>query len=548
MRKVVIFFSLFLFIFFLVSFFYSFFFYKNTYNFLTTHEKILELQGHIDKISQNIDTAVNSIFQEQLPEKKPINTTEKIAKEQKHIALLIDTFKNNVESYGCQNCHEKKDVKINHLLDSLEKIRVKMDSIYYLVVQYSIDKSKRQDIIAESDVIHKYILQIEDLLKKMENNYHYLLAKSIKTYFFYFSFFSLLFFISLSTIAILFYRNFLKDFFKLSKICSNFEKDGTLENIDPNFFKSKEMQILGETITSTLNKLKENELELEQQLEEIKGMNEELQASNQQLEILTLELDETKKELERRVYEKTKELEKAYEDLKDLDKLKSNFLQNISHEFKTPLTPLFGYLKLFKNQELGQLTPLQEQSIDIMLTCAEKLYNTIEDLIFLARLNLDKEFYMMKDIDLVYLIKNIKTRVDKELEEKEIKISLDLPPFSILVKGEQLMLTQAILHLIRNAIKYTPDKGNIYIILSQEDKNAVLRIIDSGAGIPQNRLLEINKYLTSSDIHTEIKGDFITLGLNILKRVVAFHRAKVYYKSELNNGTEVIITFPIKTS
>lgn len=545
MRKSFIFVTLFCCLFFLSAILFSFNLYTETKRFLSAHENLLLFEDQLSKISLNIERTINSIFiQKQLQGKVPVelNFTEELKK----IEDLIQAFQDRFNTYGCSNCHKSSDTQIRNFRDNLEKIRIKSDNLAKLTVIFFYDNSKVNEIINEKIDLETYTQLAKDALKRMENSYHEHLLKKTTYYPFFYIFYSFLSLIIFVVIAYVLYRNFLKDFFKLTALCKDYEEKGLLSDIQVKDFKSREMRLLGETIRNTLEKLQENEQELEQQFEEIKGMNEELQSSNQQFELLTQELEETKKELEKRVEEKTKQLEKAYEELRDLDKMKSNFLQSISHEFKTPLTPLFGYLKLFKNKDLGDLSPLQEQSVEIMLTCAEKLYNTIEDLIFLARLNLEKERYMLKDIDLTYLVKNVTSRVVKELEEKNLKVTLNLPDFSLVIKGEQLMLTQTILHLVRNAIKYTPDRGEIILILSQEDKNAVLRIIDSGIGIPEDVLKNINRYLISTDVHTDLKGDFITLGLNILKRVVVFHNSKVYYKSEKDRGTEVGVIFPIK--
>ncbi|GAB4437274.1 MAG: hypothetical protein OHK0040_08590 [bacterium] len=545
MRKSFLFVTLFCCIFFLSAVFFSFKTYRESKNFLYTHENLIIFENQLSKITDNVERRLDSIFiKKQLQEKIPVNTN--FIDEQKNIENLVQTFQESINSYGCNMCHDRGDTTLKNFQNYLKKIQAISSNINMLATQYLSDSSKSQDLINEKIDFEKYTQLAQEALKRMEVSYHDTILRKATYYPIFYIVYSLLSLIIIIVIAFVLYKNFLKDFFMLTNLCKDYEEKGLLQEIKVSDFASREMRQLGETIRNTLEKLRENEQELEQQFEEIKGMNEELQSSNQQLELLASELEDTKRELERRVEEKTRQLERAYEELQDLDKMKSNFLQNISHEFKTPLTPLFGYLKLFKNKDLGELSPLQEQSIDIMLTCAEKLYNTIEDLIFLARLNLERERYMLKDIDLTYLVRSIKVRVEKELEEKRLKLSLNLPDFSIVIKGEQLMLTQTLLHLIRNAIKYTPDRGDIVIILSQEDNNAVLRIIDSGMGMPEHILKSINAYLSSADINTDLKGDFITLGLNILKRVVVFHNAKVYYKSEKDRGTEVAIIFPIK--
>ncbi|MCX7991346.1 MAG: HAMP domain-containing histidine kinase, partial [Proteobacteria bacterium] len=187
-----------------------------------------------------------------------------------------------------------------------------------------------------------------------------------------------------------------------------------------------------------------------------------------------------------------------------------------------------------------------EQSLNIMLTCAEKIYNTIDDLILLTKLDVDKESFLFKDIDLNQIVKTISARVEKELEEKRLKLTLDIPEIPMVVKGEQLILIQMILHLVRNSIKYTFEGGSISISLSQEDGTAVLRVKDTGQGIPEKILQQINEYFLSKSTLMTKKGDTITVGLNILKKVSLLHNCRVVYKSKRNEGTTVELYFPLK--
>lgn len=546
MKKAFIYVTLFCVLFFILVFTFSFYQYKQTKDYYTAHENLLFFEQQLSNLRLSIERKVDSvIIQKQLKDKTPLEIN--FIEEQKKIDDIIYALQKKLVKYVCISCHTESDYKIKRMQEDLQIIKVKSDNLVTSVSRYLYDSSLVDELLdAKKDFEINY-LNTQKRLKNMEDNYNSFILKKTTLFsssYLVFSFFNLLLIVAISTFL---YRNFMRDFFRLTKLCTDYQKKGVLTNLEPLKYITKEMQILAETILNTINQVSNNEIEIEQQLEEIKGMNEELQSSNQQLEILTAELEETKRELEVAVNQKTKQLEKAYEELQNLDKMKSDFLQSISHEFKTPLTPLLGYLKLFKNKELGELNLLQEQSIDIMLTCAEKLYNTIDDLIFLARLNIEKERYMLKDIDITYLLKNTVGRVTRELEEKKLSLSLNTPEFTLLIKGEQLMLTQAILHLLRNAIKYTPEKGKISVSLYQSDNNVVLSIVDSGVGMPEKTLNEINEYFSSTDIYVSRKGNFVTLGINILKQVVAFHNAKVYYKSEKGKGTLVELIFPLKT-
>jgi signal transduction histidine kinase len=481
-----------------------------------------------------------------------INIREKatINKNIKNVYSEVGNFKNllKVDTIlkTCLYCHKQNDSKLNSLKTAFNNITDIATQLYNELSIYTTNKNNIETIILLKNELSNQTNILTKSLNMMDNH----LSKEA---FNKFEFFYKLELILTGTLILfnlffmsLFYRRIIKDIDNLVTITNSISDEKKVDNINLKKFHNQEIREFVSLFISALNKIHEKEKELQEQMEEIKCMNEELQASNQQMEMLTFELEEVRENLENIVKEKTKELQRAYQELQELDTLKSNFLHSISHEFKTPLTPLFGYLKLFKNKDLGELTPLQEQSIDIMLTCAEKLYNTIEDIILLARLDVEKEQYILKDVDLAYLLKTTISRVEKELSEKKITLVKDIPNISIIIVGDQLMLIQTFLHILRNAIKFTPEKGTIRVILSIEDKNAVVRVIDSGSGMPEKTLNEINEYLTSKNTYISKKGHAITIGLNLMKRVIIIHNASVQYKSEKGKGTEVKITFPTK--
>jgi signal transduction histidine kinase len=501
-------------------------------------DKAINFSMTVHKYADDILTSIN------------IRGKATINKNIKNVYSEIGNFKNllKVDTIlkTCLYCHKQNDSKLNSLRTALNNITDIATQLYNELSIYTTNKKKIETIILLKNELSNQTNILTESLNMMVNH----LSKEA---FNKFEFFYKLELILTGTLILLnlffmslFYRSIIKDIDNLVTITNSISDEKKVDNINLKKFHNQEIREFVSLFISALNKIHEKEKELQEQMEEIKCMNEELQASNQQMEMLTFELEEVRENLENIVKEKTKELQRAYQELQELDTLKSNFLHSISHEFKTPLTPLFGYLKLFKNKDLGELTPLQEQSIDIMLTCAEKLYNTIEDIILLARLDVEKEQYILKDVDLAYLLKTTISRVEKELSEKKITLVKDIPNISIIIVGDQLMLIQTFLHILRNAIKFTPEKGTIRVILSIEDKNAVVRVIDSGPGMPEKILNEINEYLTSKNTYISKKGDAITIGLNLMKRVIIIHNASVQYKSEKGKGTEVKITFPTK--
>lgn len=524
---------------------FSFYQIRTQYRFLNTQQSLQLLKdkttNFIIKVDQNADEVVGAIRQKDysLAKRAMLNTYNEIS-----------TYKNVVKIdfmvKGCTYCHGEKDPNIINLKNIFTNLTELSLTLHNELTLYLTNPENLVKVLHYKSELRNKHSDLQELLQNMHTHINEEIFKTNEFFNKLGLFLTISLILIIFVLILIFYKKVIKDVDSLMKLSVSLFDENRPLAIDYKIFKNKEIRDFVALLNKAMNKLYEKEKQLQEQMEEISSMNDELQASNQQMEMLTFELEEARENLENIVKEKTKELQRAYKELQELDNLKSNFLHSISHEFKTPLTPLFGYLKLFKNKDLGELTPLQEQSIDIMLTCAEKLYNTIEDIILLARLDVEKEKYILKEVDLAYLLKNTLTRIEKELSEKKLTLIQDIPNISIIIVGEQLMLIQTFLHILRNSIKFTPEKGTIRVILTQEEKNAVVRIIDTGTGLPEKVVNEINEYLASQSIYTNKRGDAITIGLNLMKRVIIIHNATVQYKSEKGVGTEVIFTFPLK--
>lgn len=542
--------------FFIISFFiifslfclayFSYYQFSLTKKLFTTQQNLNLLKDKTTNFTLFIDKNIDDILDTYRSGEKTLTKNSLL-----NIYNEINNFKTllrfDIITAECIYCHKKQDPKITKMRSIMQNLTdnaliMQNNITLYISGQIKFDKiaENRKQIQAKEQELTETLQNMQDHINDLifyKNSQFHKIGLIITS--------ALL--IIIFIFILIFNKKFIRDIDSLMKLSQIFFEEQKIPNINLKQFNNKEIREFVESFIISMKKLYEKEQQLQEQMEEIASMNDELQASNQQMEMLTFELEEARENLEAIVKEKTRELQRAYKELQELDTLKSNFLHSISHEFKTPLTPLFGYLKLFKNKDLGELTPLQEQSVDIMLTCAEKLYNTIEDIILLARLDVEKEKYMLKEVDLTSLVKNTLNRVEKEIKEKKITLIQDIPNLSIIILGEQLMLIQTFLHILRNSIKFTPEQGTIRIILNQEEKNVVVRIRDTGIGLPENTVNEINEYLSSKNIYTNKKGNAITIGLNLLKRVIMIHNAAVQYKSEKGVGTEVIISFPLKS-
>lgn len=543
MKKSFIFFSIVYLIW--VIFIFSYNIWKNSLlnEILYVHNNILLVKEQLTEINQDIEDFFYDLEKEQ-----DIDSFSKLQPPfYNKIENILNSLDYNTTKYGCFKCHISSDPLIKKIFNEKEDVGKSFYNFKEALATKGFNESTKKNLITlKKDLINK-IYVLKNSFYSMENKIHDNMIRKFAKHQKFEVLIALISLISILYLMYLIYKKIVKDIMLLKKIVKNIESGSESINIELSSFNNNDFKYISQTLLDSFNRLKLIENQLKSQIDEIESMNEELQSSNQQLEMVTAELEEIKNNLEKKVQEKTKELEEAYKELERSEAIKSSFLQSVSHEFKTPLTPLFGYLKLMKNKELGDLTPLQEQSLNIMLTCAEKIYNTVDDLILLTKLDVDKESFLFKDIDLNQVVKTVCTRVEKEVEEKRLKLILDIPEIPMIIKGEQLILIQMILHLIRNSIKYTQEGGKITISLSLEDGEAVLRVSDTGQGIPERVLQQVNEYFNSKGTLLTRKGDTITVGLNILKKVSLLHNCKVVYKSKKNEGTTVELYFPLKS-
>ncbi|OPY76383.1 MAG: Alkaline phosphatase synthesis sensor protein PhoR [Syntrophorhabdus sp. PtaU1.Bin058] len=231
-------------------------------------------------------------------------------------------------------------------------------------------------------------------------------------------------------------------------------------------------------------------------------------------------------------------------DIKNLEKIKTDFVQNISHELRTPLTSIKGFI-----ETLGETVKNAEQRryIDIVKRNTDRLINIISDLLLLSELeerNAEPEY---EKVDLKILIENSVKIFEQQLAEKGLSLTVTINPETPAIQGDAFKLEQMIINLLDNAIKYT-DKGNISITLGPNGKTVILTVQDTGVGIPGDHLPRIFERFYVVDKSRSKKLGGTGLGLSIVKHIVILHNGKIDVESTLGVGTKCIVTFPLDPS
>ena len=220
---------------------------------------------------------------------------------------------------------------------------------------------------------------------------------------------------------------------------------------------------------------------------------------------------------------------KMTEELKSVKALRDDFVHNFSHEFKTPIASINGFANLLLEGNLSEEEC--KQIVKIIADESARLSQLSETVLTLSRLESQQFIGESKTFRLDVQIKDCIILLQREWEKKNIEIEPELSP--VKYTGDENLLKQVWLNLLSNAIKFTPEGGKVKVLLSAEGNRAVIRVADTGIGIPEESLSKIfDKYYQVN------AGNGNGLGLAICKRIVALCGGEISVASKVGEGSE----------
>jgi PAS domain S-box-containing protein len=227
--------------------------------------------------------------------------------------------------------------------------------------------------------------------------------------------------------------------------------------------------------------------------------------------------------------------------LKELDRIKSDFVNTVSHDLRSPLTAILGYVELI--DRVGPTSEEQKEFIRRIELSVQSIATLVNDLLDLGRIEAGfdtrKEIVPLSSV-IRYAVEGLKARS----AEKEQDLILELPEDMPNMLGNPIRLRQMFTNLIGNAIKYTQNEGEIKVHARVEGKQIVLKIIDNGPGIPSGDQPYIfDKFYRASNIPSDAPGT--GLGLAIVKSIVENHQGRIWVDSVLGQGTTFIVVLPV---
>ncbi len=237
------------------------------------------------------------------------------------------------------------------------------------------------------------------------------------------------------------------------------------------------------------------------------------------------------------------ELSKANEELKSLDRMKDEFLSNVSHEFKTPLTSIRGYGQLVLDGTLGDINDQQKKAMDTVIRNSDRLRRLVDSLLYLSRAQVGRMRYYFEKLQLAELINNCVH--DQLLQAKNKGISLqtyieDVPP----VRGDKDKLTDVLTNLIDNALKFTSEHGRVTVSARKTSEGVHIEVKDTGIGIPADHIPHLFQRFYQVDSSASRRYGGTGLGLYISRTIVEAHGGKIWVESEEGKGTTVHVELP----
>jgi signal transduction histidine kinase len=269
------------------------------------------------------------------------------------------------------------------------------------------------------------------------------------------------------------------------------------------------------------------------------------------------------KESYRQLEDKSRKLQEAYDQLKEVDRLKSNFLATVSHELRTPLTSIIGYTEMLKEGIAGPLAGEQVEFVRTIYEKGEQLLALIMGLLDLSKLESGTLTVRQKAVAIGDVLGQVLSTLAPAAQKKGVVLTVDVADKVPTVMGDAERLRQVFLNLAENAIKFTPKGGTVSVLaraVEQESSPLMpagvalfahpetrieVRVVDTGIGIPLRERKRVFDPFYQVDSSSTREYGGTGLGLSIVKRLVDAHAGAIRIEDNEPQGTQFVVTLPL---
>jgi two-component system phosphate regulon sensor histidine kinase PhoR len=231
-------------------------------------------------------------------------------------------------------------------------------------------------------------------------------------------------------------------------------------------------------------------------------------------------------------------------ELRKLERVRRDFVANVSHEFRTPLTAIQGFAETLL---AGAMEDPQnrERFLGIILEHSRRLARLTEDLLMLSKMDADRLELEIQRFSVAQFVESCVETVQSRARTKNLRLSFDVPPRIPDVAGDRRRLTEVLENLLHNAIQYTPEGGGILVTASLNETEILFTVSDTGIGIPKADQPRIFERFYRVDVARSREVGGTGLGLSIAKHLVEAHGGRIWVESEVGHGSQFHFTVPI---
>jgi signal transduction histidine kinase len=247
----------------------------------------------------------------------------------------------------------------------------------------------------------------------------------------------------------------------------------------------------------------------------------------------------------RELSDKNRQLEESYGRLKELDRLKSNFLATMSHELRTPLTSVIGYSEMMLEGLGGPLTAEQREYLGIIMEKGENLLQLITSILDISKIEAGRVRLVLSEVDAGQIMRDAVATVLPLARKKGLRVACE-PPSIPRIQADRDKLRQCLVNLCSNAVKFTPAGGNITVSARAVDEERIaIHVADTGIGISEENVGRVFDVFFQVDGSSTREYGGAGLGLAIVKSFVEAHGGEVTVASSPGTGSVFTMTLPV---
>ena len=230
-----------------------------------------------------------------------------------------------------------------------------------------------------------------------------------------------------------------------------------------------------------------------------------------------------------------------------LEDMRREFVANVSHELKTPITTIKSYSETLLCGALED-KELSKSFVEVIENEADRMSSLVKDLLQLSHMDYEKVVWEMHHLDLREIVTDSVRKLEVHFQNKNQRLNMQIYDEAVPIYADRGKIQQVIINLLTNAIKYTPENGNIRISAQVVDKNAIFEVQDSGIGIPKEDIKRIFERFYRVDKGRSRAQGGTGLGLSIAHNIIKQHKGSIKVSSELEKGSIFTVYFPVDNS